>query len=431
MGHAIANTFKSVAGSSVTTVAGFVALCVMTFALGRDLGIVMAKGVIIGVICCVTILPALVLLFDNRLRRHSISFFLANWISHLHLLQSIISLDLLFSWCFCSRLFMETIIQRFTIILQNPFRSTLDCNIANDELEKTFAVGNIHMIMMDKNMDSKQKQQMLNDIDKVEGVKWSLGMNSLIGPTVPESMIPDDLKKIFKGDQYELAFVCSEYGSATDEVNAQLAEIDKIVKKYDNTAMVIGEAPLMKDLQDTTDADLVRVNVISIGAIFLIIMIIFKSISLPIILVAVIEFAIFVNMAIPYYQGISLPFVASIVIGAIQLGATVDYAILMTTRYQRERQHGKNKMEAISIAHKTSMPSIISSGLSFFAATFGVSCYSQVEMIGSICTLLARGAIISMVVVLFILPAMFMIFDKLICVTSIGFLGDKKAAKAK
>ena len=210
-----------------------------------------------------------------------------------------------------------------------------------------------------------------------------------------------------------------------------MQQIDKIVKKYDNTAMVIGEAPLMKDLQDTTDADLVRVNVISIGAIFLIIMIIFKSISLPIILVAVIEFAIFVNMAIPYYQGISLPFVASIVIGAIQLGATVDYAILMTTRYQRERQHGKNKMEAISIAHKTSMPSIISSGLSFFAATFGVSCYSQVEMIGSICTLLARGAIISMVVVLFILPAMFMIFDKLICVTSIGFLGDKKAAKAK
>ena len=287
------------------------------------------------------------------------------------------------------------------------------------------------MIMMDNNMDSKQKQQMLNEIDKVDGVKWSLGMNSLVGPAVPESMIPNDMKKIFKGDQYELAFVCSKYGSATDEVNAQLAQINKIVKKYDDTAMVIGEAPLMKDLQDTTDADLVRVNVISIGAIFLIILIIFKSISLPIILVAVIEFAIFVNMAIPYYQGISLPFVASIVIGAIQLGATVDYAILMTTRYQRERQHGKNKMEAISIAHKTSMPSIISSGLSFFAATFGVSCYSQVEMIGSICTLLARGAIISMVVVLFILPAMFMIFDKLICVTSIGFLGTNKSAKAK
>ena len=431
MGHAIANTFKSVAGSSVTTVAGFVALCVMTFALGRDLGIVMAKGVIIGVICCVTILPALVLFFDKPIEKtqHKLLFARMDkpsaFITKHYKLWTVIFLVLLFPAIYGNN---HTKIY-YNIAESLP--STLDCNIANDELEKTFAVGNIHMIMMDKNMDSKQKQQMLNDIDKVEGVKWSLGMNSLIGPTVPESMIPDDLKKIFKGDQYELAFVCSEYGSATDEVNAQLAEIDKIVKKYDNTAMVIGEAPLMKDLQDTTDADLVRVNVISIGAIFLIIMIIFKSISLPIILVAVIEFAIFVNMAIPYYQGISLPFVASIVIGAIQLGATVDYAILMTTRYQRERQHGKNKMEAISIAHKTSMPSIISSGLSFFAATFGVSCYSQVEMIGSICTLLARGAIISMVVVLFILPAMFMIFDKLICVTSIGFLGDKKAAKAK
>lgn len=431
MAVAIGNTLTSVVGSSITTVAGFIALCFMSFTLGLDLGIVMAKGVIIGVICCVTILPALVLFFDKPIEKTQHKLLLARmdkpsaFITKHYKLWTVIFLVLLLPAIYGNN---HTKIY-YNIAESLP--STLDCNIANDELEKTFAVGNIHMIMMDKNMDSKQKQQMLNDIDKVEGVKWSLGMNSLIGPTVPESMIPDDLKKIFKGDQYELAFVCSEYGSATDEVNAQLAEIDKIVKKYDNTAMVIGEAPLMKDLQDTTDADLVRVNVISIGAIFLIIMIIFKSISLPIILVAVIEFAIFVNMAIPYYQGISLPFVASIVIGAIQLGATVDYAILMTTRYQRERQHGKNKMEAISIAHKTSMPSIISSGLSFFAATFGVSCYSQVEMIGSICTLLARGAIISMVVVLFILPAMFMIFDKLICVTSIGFLGDKKAAKAK
>ncbi len=431
MGHAIANTFKSVAGSSVTTVAGFVALCVMTFALGRDLGIVMAKGVIIGVICCVTVLPALVLFFDKPIEKtqHKLLFSRMDkpsaFITKHYKAWIVVFLVLLFPAVYGNN---HTQIY-YNIAESLP--STLDCNIANDELEKTFAVGNIHMIMMDNNMDSKQKQQMLNEIDKVDGVKWSLGMNSLVGPAVPESMIPNDMKKIFKGDQYELAFVCSKYESATDEVNAQLAQINKIVKKYDDTAMVIGEAPLMKDLQDTTDADLVRVNVISIGAIFLIILIIFKSISLPIILVAVIEFAIFVNMAIPYYQGISLPFVASIVIGAIQLGATVDYAILMTTRYQRERQHGKNKMEAISIAHKTSMPSIISSGLSFFAATFGVSCYSQVEMIGSICTLLARGAIISMVVVLFILPAMFMIFDKLICVTSIGFLGTNKSEKAK
>ena len=428
MGHAIANTFKSVAGSSVTTVAGFIALCVMTFALGRDLGIVMAKGVVIGVLCCVTILPALVLFFDKPIEKTQHKLLMAKmdrpsaFITKHYKVWILVFLVLLFPAIYGNN---------HTKIYYNIAESlpaTLDSNVANDELKNVFDMSNIHMIMMDKNMDSKEKQKMLNEIDQVDGVKWSISMNSLIGPTIPDSVIPDDIKKIFKGKDYELAFICSEYGSATDEVNAQIKAIDKIVKSYDKSGMVIGEAPLMKDLQDTTDADLVRVNVISIGAIFLIIMFLFKSISLPIILVAVIEFAIMINMAIPFYQGISLPFVASIVIGAIQLGATVDYAILMTTRYQRERQRGKDKMEAISIAHKTSMPSIISSGLSFFAATFGVSCYSQVEMIGSICTLLARGAIISMIVVLFVLPAMFMIFDKLICKTSIGFLGDKKAA---
>lgn len=267
---------------------------------------------------------------------------------------------------------------------------------------------------------------MLEEVDKVEGVKWSLGLNSLIGPMIPDSMIPEDVKEMLQSDNYEIAFVCTEYESATPEVNAQVKEIDQIVKGYDEEAMVIGEAPMMKDLQDVTDVDLVNVNTLSIAAIFIIIMIIFKSISLPIILVAVIEFAIMVNMAIPYYQGVSLPFVASIVIGSIQLGATVDYAILMTSRYQKERQRGNDKKTAIDIAHRTSMPSIISSGLSFFAATFGVACYSQVEMIGAICTLLARGAIISMVVVIVVLPAMFMIFDKVICKTSIGFLGDEK-----
>lgn len=428
MGHAIANTFKSVAGSSVTTVAGFIALCVMTFALGRDLGIVMAKGVVIGVICCVTILPALVLFFDKPIEKTQHKLLLAKmdkpsaFITKHYKAWILVFLVLLLPAIYGNN---------HTKIYYNIAESlpaTLDSNVANDELKNVFDMSNIHMIMMDKNMDSKEKQKMLNEIDQVDGVKWSISMNSLIGPTIPDSMIPEDIKKIFKGKDYELAFICSEYGSATDEVNAQIKAIDKIVKSYDKSGMVIGEAPLMKDLQDTTDADLVRVNVISIGAIFLIIMFLFKSISLPIILVAVIEFAIMINMAIPFYQGVSLPFVASIVIGAIQLGATVDYAILMTTRYQRERQRGKDKMESISIAHKTSMPSIISSGLSFFAATFGVSCYSQVEMIGSICTLLARGAIISMVVVLFVLPAMFMIFDKLICKTSIGFLGDRKAA---
>ena len=428
MGHAIANTFKSVAGSSVTTVAGFIALCVMTFALGRDLGIVMAKGVVIGVICCVTILPALVLFFDKPIEKTQHKLLLAKMDKSSAFITKHYKVWILVFLVF---LFPAIYGNNHTKIYYNIAESlpaTLDSNVANDELKNVFDMSNIHMIMMDKNMDSKEKQKMLNEIDQVDGVKWSISMNSLIGPTIPDSMIPEDIKKIFKGKDYELAFICSEYGSATDEVNAQIKAIDKIVKSYDKSGMVIGEAPLMKDLQDTTDADLVRVNVISIGAIFLIIMFLFKSISLPIILVAVIEFAIMINMAIPFYQGVSLPFVASIVIGAIQLGATVDYAILMTTRYQRERQRGKDKMESISIAHKTSMPSIISSGLSFFAATFGVSCYSQVEMIGSICTLLARGAIISMIVVLFVLPAMFMIFDKLICKTSIGFLGDRKAA---
>ena len=425
MGHAISNTFKSVAGSSVTTVAGFIALCVMTFALGRDLGIVMAKGVLIGVVCCVTVLPSLVLVFDKPIEKTKHKPLMSNmdkpsaFITKHYKVWIIIFLVLLFP-----AIYGNNHTQIYYNIAES-LPSTLDSNVANDELKKDFQLSNMHMILMDKNMDGLNKQKMFDAIDEIEGVKWTISLNSLVGPTIPESMIPSDLKDIFQSDQYELAFVCSEYSSATDEVNAQIASIQEVVKQYDSTGMVIGEAPLMKDLQDVTDVDLVNVNVLSIAAIFVIILIIFKSISLPIILVAVIEFAIMINMAIPYYQGVSLPFVASIVIGAIQLGATVDYAILMTTRYQKERQNGKDKMEAISIAHKTSMPSIISSGLSFFAATFGVSLYSQVEMIGAICTLLARGAIISMIVVIMILPAMFMIFDKVICKTSIGFLKKK------
>ena len=421
----IANTFNSVAGSSVTTVAGFLALCVMTFALGRDLGIVMAKGVLIGVVCCVTVLPAMVLVFDKAIEKTR----------HKPLVKSLDKPSAFITkhykvWVviFLVLLFPSIYGNNHTQIYYNIARSlpsTLDCNVANDEVKAQFNVSNMHIVMMDRDMDSKQKKKMMDEIGKVKGVKSTISMGSLLGPTIPESMIPENLRSMLQSDEYELAFVSSEYESATDEVNEQVKAIDKIVKSYDKNGMVIGEAPLMKDLQDVTDADLVNVNVLSIGAIFIIILLIFKSISLPIILVAVIEFAIMLNMAIPYYQGTSLPFVASIVIGAIQLGATVDYAILMTTRYQKERQNGKDKKEAISIAHKTSMPSIISSGLSFFAATFGVACYSQVEMIGSICTLLARGAIISMVVVILILPAMFMIFDKLICKTSIGFLKKK------
>ena len=426
MAHAIADTFKSVAGSSVTTIAGFLALCVMTFALGRDMGIVMAKGVVIGVICCVTILPAMILLFDKAIEKTRHKALIpsldraSEFITKHYKVWIIVFLVLLFPAIYGNN---------HTQIYYNIDKSlpaTLPSNVANEKLKDEFDMSTVHMVLLKEGLDSQQKTEMLNKMDKVEGVKWALGLNSFIGPTFPESMLPSDLKSMLASDDYEIQFICSEYSSATDECNAQLAEIQKIVKEYSPESMVIGEAPLMKDLQDTTDVDLQRVNILSIAAIFVIILLVFKSISLPFILVAVIEFAIFVNMAIPYYQGVTLPFVASIVIGAIQLGATVDYAILMTSNYQKQRHLGKSKKDSISIAHKFSMKSIIISGCSFFAATFGVALYSKVDMIGSICTLLARGAVVSTIVVLVVLPAMFMIFDPIIVRTSKGFLPDKK-----
>ncbi len=431
MGHAISNTFKSVVGSSITTVAGFAALCSMTFALGKDLGIVMAKGVIIGVLCCVTLLPSLILIFDKQLEKTQHKPLINNvekpsaFITKHYKIWIILFLMLLVPAVYGNN---------HTKIYYNIAQSlpdTLPGNVANKKLAEDFKMSNIHMVMMDKDMDSKIKRGMMEQIDEVDGVKWSISMSSLFGPAIPDSMIPNDVKSMLESEHYELAFVCSEYESATPKVNEQIAQIDKIVKKADRSAMVIGEAPLMKDLQDVTDVDLQRVSIISIAAIFIIILFVFKSALLPIILVTVIEFAIFVNMAIPFYTGTSLPFVASIVIGTIQLGATVDYAILMTSRYQKERLRGKAKMEAISIAHKTSMLSIISSGLSFFAATFGVAMYSKVDMIGSICTLLARGALISMFVVILILPAMFMIFDKPIIMTTFGKSLELKALKER
>ena len=426
MAHAIGDTFKSVAGSSVTTIAGFLALCVMTFALGRDMGIVMAKGVVIGVICCVTVLPAMILVFDGAIEKTKHKALIpsldkaSGFITKHYKVWLIVFLVLLYPAIYGNN---------HTQIYYNidkSLPSTLASNVANDKLKEDFDMSTVHMVLLKNGLDSKQKTQMLDKIDKVDGVKWSLGMNSLIGPTFPESMIPSNIKEMLQSGNYEVQFVCSEYSSATDECNAQLDKIQEIVKSYSPESMAIGEAPLMKDLQDTTDVDLQRVNILSMAAIFVIILFVFKSISLPFILLAVIEFAIFVNMAIPYYQGVTLPFVASIVIGAIQLGATVDYAILMTSNYQKQRHLGKTKKDAISIAHKFSMKSIIVSGCSFFAATFGVALYSQVDMIGSICTLLARGAVISTIVVLLILPAMFMVFDPIIVHTSKGFLPDKK-----
>lgn len=419
MAHAIGNTFKSVVGSSITTVAGFAALCFMTFALGRDLGIVMAKGVIIGVVVCITLLPALILFFDKWIDKtthraifpdfHKASAFITK-----HRILPLI----LFVILFVPALYGNNHVKVY-YNLDQALPQTLDSAIANKKLEEKFNMNNMHVLLLKNGLTNKEKNDMKTEIEKVDGVKWMLGMNSIVGASVPDDMIPSKYKDMLKSDNWELQFICSDYKTATDEVNAQIASIHDIVKKYSKDSMVIGEAPLTKDLEDVTDIDLARVNYMSIGAIFLIILLTFKSISLPVILVSVIEFAIFLNMSIPYYSGTELPFVASIVIGTIQLGATVDYAILMTTRYHKERViNQKGKKESIEIAHKASMKSIIISGLSFFAVTFGVSAYSSIDMINAICTLLSRGAVISTISVILVLPAMLYLFDKVICKTT-------------
>lgn len=430
MAHAISNTFKSVTGSSVTTVAGFAALCCMTFALGRDLGIVMAKGVIIGVLCCIILLPALILQFDGLIEKTKHKSLIPDLGRVSHFITRHYRVFIL---VFLVLLVPAVYGNNHTKVYYNIDKSLpqdLDSAIANKKLEEDFQMNNVHMVLLNNGLSAGQKEAMLKDIEQVDGVKWAIGLNSLIGPAVPEDMLPEEAVGMLKSDNYEIEFICSDYKTATDEVNAQIDEINTIVKAYSPDSMVIGEAPLTKDLKDVTEVDLRNVNILSIAAIFIIIMLVFRSISLPVILVAVIEFAIFVNMSIPYYMGTELPFVASIVIGTIQLGATVDYAILMTSRYQRERSLGKGKREAVFIAHKLSMKSILTSGLTFFAATFGVCVYSKIDMISSICTLLARGAIISTVVVICLLPAMLLIFDKLIIKTSYHFLGNGKKGNA-
>ena len=429
MAEAISNTFISVAGSSVTTVAGFAALIFMTFELGRDLGIVMIKGVVIGVICCVTVLPSMILIFEKAIdkTRHKPLLPSMDKISDFIIKHSWIWL-ILFVVAFVPALNGNNGVELYYNI-DSGLPDTLDSAIANKKLSDEFHMSNVHLIMVDSSLDAKSKKEILNKVEDVDGVKWALGLNSVTGEMIPDSMIPKKLTSKLKSDNYEIMFVCSDYSAATDEVNAQIASINDIVKSYDPTGMVIGEAPLMKDLEDTTSVDLVTVNTVSILAIFIIIMIVFKSISLPAILVTVIEFAIFVNMAFSYYRGISQPFVAPIVVGTIQLGATVDYAILMTNRYKTERMAGKEKHEAISIAHKTSFKSILTSGLSLFAATIGVALYSNIDMIRSIVILLCRGAIISMIIVLVLLPAMLTLFDKVICYTTIGMRGCAKKQK--
>lgn len=432
MAHAISNTFKSVSSSSITTIAGFVALCFMTFKLGMNIGIVMSKGVVIGVIGCITILPAMILTFDKAIEKTTHKEFIPalDGLSHGIIKGRWIAL-IIFLAILVPAVHGNNNYEIYYNIDQS-LPNDIPSAKANEKLKEKFNMSNIHMVLLKSGLTAKEKNNMLEEMEEVDGVKWVIGINSLIGSNLPDMMIPSDIKKMLMTDNYELQFICSDYGSATDEVNAQIESLQNIVKKYQKDAMVIGEAPLMKDMSDVTDIDLQNVNNISMAAIFIIILITFKSISIPVILMAIIEFAIACNMAVPFYMNTPLPFVASIVIGTIQLGATVDYAILMTNRYHKERtEKGHSKREAIGIAHEASIKSILISGFCFFAATYGVSAYSEVDMIGSICTLLARGAIISMIVVICVLPAMLWLFDGVITRTSLDMIKAKVSSRDK
>jgi len=425
MAHAISQTFSSVIGSSVTTVAGFIALCFMTFTLGMDIGVVMVKGVILGVIACVTILPSMILCCDKWIMKTMHKPFLpdigkiSDKVTKRYMIYVILFLVLLFPAIYGNN---HTAVY---YNLDETLPKDLPSIIANEKLKKDYDMNTTHMILVDSSVESADVAKMIDKMDDVDGVKWALGLDALIGPAIPQDMIPNSVTDMLKNDKYQLLLVNSEYKVASYELNAQIKDLNKILHKYDKGGMLIGEGPLTADLIDITDTDFKTVSMVSIGIIFVIILILFKSISLPVILVGVIEFAIFVNMGIPYYTGTKLPFVASIVIGTIQLGSTVDYAILMTTRYKRERNHGAEKYDSITTAHRASAQSIMVSALSFFAATIGVGLYSNIDMISSLCILMARGAIISMIVVIFVLPSMFMVFDKVIVKTSKGFLPVK------
>lgn len=421
MAHAIGNTLTSVIGSSITTVAGFIALCFMSFTLGLDLGIVMAKGVVLGVIGCVTILPSLILVFDGVLEKtmhreimpafDKTAAFIVKHARIIVLLFGILLFPAIYGY------------QNTQVYynLSDTLPEDLECTIANKKLEDNFKMNSVYMILADTEMDPLRSNAMIGEIQKLDGITMALSLDSVLGNTLPREMIPEALKKELKGENYQIMMVGSEYKIASDEVNEQIDRINAIVKGYDDKAMVIGEAPCTKDLITITDKDFKTVSMVSVGAIFVIILLVLKSASLPFILVAAIESAIFINMGIPYYTGTRIPFIASVVIGTIQLGATVDYAILMTTRYKRERYEGADKLNAITSALASSIPSVIVSALGFFAATFGVGCIASVDMIGSLCSLMARGAIISMFVVVLVLPSLFVLFDRIIVSTSLGF----------
>ncbi len=416
MAHAISNTMKSVTSSSITTIVGFLALCFMTFGLGMDMGIVMAKGVVMGVLVCITFLPAVVLCLDKAIEKTTHRSFLPSFKRTSKVIHK--------GWAVLFILFLVILpvawygnANYHTVYgIADSLPQDLPSAIANHKLDDDFHMNNLHILMLPSDMEAKEKKEINAQIKKVDGVKWVLGISSLVGEKLPEAMIPDRLREKLSGKEHEIEFICSNYRTSTDEVNKQVGEINDIIKKYDERAMIIGEAPLTKDLRETTIIDIRNVNIISIGFIFLIIMITFRSLILPAILVAVIELAILINMGIPFYMGTDVSFVASIVIGTIQLGSTVDYAILMTSRYQKERLgRQKSKREAIAIAHLSSIKSILTSGLIMFAATFGVTMVTNIDLIKSICSMLARGALISTVCVILFLPALLMVFDKLIC----------------
>ncbi len=414
MAHAIAETVSSVVGSSITTVAGFVALCFMSFTLGLDLGIVMAKGVVLGVIACVTILPSLILVFDKAIEKTThkvilpefkgVGKFIAKHYRIFLVLFVIILIPALYGYNH-TKVYYK---------LDSSLPDSLESVQANKELAEAFNMNSTHMVLVTNDQSDKDTRNMMTDIESIDGVKFCLGLDSIIGAGIPSNFIPSEVTEALKSDDWQLILVGSEYEVASDEVNNQCTEIENTIDSYNEKNMLVGEAPCTKDLINITDKDFASVSTVSIGAIFIIILCVFGSISLPIVLVAVIEFAIFINMGIPCFTGTEIPFIASIVIGTIQLGATVDYAILMTTKYKRNRLGGYRKFDAVATACQESVQSIVVSALSFFAATFGVGLYSDIDMISALCTLMARGALISMCSVILMLPSALMLFDKVI-----------------
>ena len=433
MAVAIKETLTSVVGSSITTVAGFAALCFMTFTLGRDLGIVMAKGVIFGVIGCVTVLPALILVLDKPLQKTKHKSLLPDMTKFAGKLTKIFPVFLIIFAVLIPPAYYGYSKTNNEVYydMGQCLPDDIEYVIANSKLSDDFNIASTHMVLVDANLDQKSVKNMIKEMEDVDGVKYGLGLESVVGSRVPEEVIPDSIKGILKSDKWELLLINSEYKVASDNVNNQIDELNTVLKKYDQKGMLIGEAPCMKDMIQTTDRDFKVVNAVSIVAIFVIIAIVEKSISLPFILIAVIELAIFINLGLPHYLGQSLPFIAPICISTIQLGATVDYAILMTTRYKSERLLGNDKRKSVTTALATSIPSIIVSGMGLFAATFGVAVYSDIDIISSMCMLMARGAVVSMVCVIFILPALLMLCDKLVCKTTLGMTHIGKKAKTE